>query len=351
MLSIDWVNNPSIRECFFMKKSRFLKDFDFYIEEYMYFCRSRQLRPKTMQSYEQTLRLFERWCADSEQITEPGQVREQTIRHYICDLQERGKYTFYVMDERRDTNCPDRRRDYRQSISNTTINNYLRNLRAFFSWFSEESGKPSPMQRVQLLKNDRTPQEYMEDDEVERLLRIFDKSYFSEHRDSTIILLLLDTGMRIGECLQITIDDLDMNERTIYLPAENTKGRKGRYVFFSLKTARTLHRWLRFKDRYTDSMLLFPVKAGTPLEVRSFEGNFRKYLNRSKIDKDLSPHALRNNFAKRCIMAGMDLYTLSRILGHSSVTVTEKAYLDLTDRDLRRCYQRFSPVDNMRFGK
>lgn len=94
-----------------MKKSRILKDFDFYIEEYMYFCRSRQLRPKTMQSYEQTLRLFERWCADSEQITEPGQVREQTIRHYICDLQERGKYTFYVMDERRDTNCPERRRD------------------------------------------------------------------------------------------------------------------------------------------------------------------------------------------------------------------------------------------------
>ena len=75
----------------------------------------------------------------------------------------------------------------------------------------------------------------MEDDEVERLLRIFDKSYFSEHRDSTIILLLLDLGMRIGECLKISTDDLDMNERTVYLPAENTKGRKGRYVFFSLR--------------------------------------------------------------------------------------------------------------------
>ena len=51
---------------------------------------------------------------------------------------------------------------------------------------------------------------------------------------------------------------------------------------------------------------------------------------------------------KRCLMNGMDIYTLSRILGHSSVTVTEKAYLDLNDRDLRNRYQNFSPIENMR---
>ena len=50
-------------------------------------------------------------------------------------------------------------------------------------------------------------------------------------------------------------------------------------------------------------------------------------MTRAGIDKAISPHALRNNFAKRCLMAGMDVYTLSRILGHSSVSVTEKAYL------------------------
>lgn len=47
-------------------------------------------------------------------------------------------------------------------------------------------------------------------------------------------------------------------------------------------------------------------------------------------------------------MSGMDIYTLSRILGHSSVTVTEKAYLDLTDDDLRKRYQNFSPISNMK---
>ena len=331
-----------------MKEKQQQKDFDFYIDEYMYYCRSKHLRPKTMRSYEQTLRLFERWCQEELEITEPGQVLEATVRRYICSLQERGKYTFYSIEEQTRTNCPERRRDYRQSVSTTTINNYIRNLRAFFGWYAESTMAPNPMDRIRQLKRERKPQEFMEDHEVDKLLKIFDRSHFSDHRDFTIIMLLLDTGMRLGECLKITTDDLDMDERTICLPAENTKGRRTRFVFFSVKTAKTLQRWLRFKDRYTSTKLLFPIKSGTELEIRSFESNFRKYLERAGIHKELSPHALRNDFAKRCLMAGMDLYTLSWILGHSSVTVTEQAYLDLTDRDLRHRYQNFSPIENMR---
>ena len=331
-----------------MRKTKVKKDFDYYIEEYMYNCRSRQLRPKTMQSYEQTLRLFERWCMDQEGIDDPGQVIERTIRQYICDLQDRGKYTFYAMEERMKTNCPDRRRDFRQQISNTTINNYIRNLRAFFTWFSDEEGATNPMDKIKQLKSDRVGQDFLEDNEIDKLLKFFDRSYYPEHRDFTIIVLLLDTGMRIGECLMITMDQLNMKERVITLPGENTKGRRTRSVFFSQKTARTLLRWMQFRDRYTESEYLFPVKGGTTMEIRTFEKNFRKYLLRADITKDITPHALRNNFAKRCLMAGMDLYTLSRILGHSSVTVTEKAYLDLTDRDLRHRYQQYSPIENMK---
>ena len=57
---------------------------------------------------------------------------------------------------------------------------------------------------------------------------------------------------------------------------------------------------------------------------------------------------LRNNFAKRFLMQGGDIYTLSRILGHSSVKVTEEAYLDLDTNDLRTNYQRYSPLANLK---
>ena len=74
-------------------------DFDWQINEFMVYCRSTQLREKSMASYEQALRLFERWCAEELRIFTVDKVTEPVIRKYINDLQERGKYTFYVNDQ------------------------------------------------------------------------------------------------------------------------------------------------------------------------------------------------------------------------------------------------------------
>ena len=89
--------------------------FDWQIDEYMINCRSRQLRPKTMNSYEQTLRLFERWCKEQLGIETVDKVTENVVRRYIADLQQRGKYSFYSNDKTKQINYPERRRDYRQA--------------------------------------------------------------------------------------------------------------------------------------------------------------------------------------------------------------------------------------------
>ena len=114
-----------------------------------------------------------------------------------------------------------------------------------------------------------------------------------------------------------------------------------------------LRRWLQFKDRYNTSDYVFPSNksSGTHIEVHGFETNFTKYLQRFGIPEKVSPHCLRNNFAKRCLLNGMDIYTLSKILGHSSVTVTEEAYLDLTDEDFCARYQNFSPMTKVNWHK
>lgn len=146
-------------------------------------------------------------------------------------MQERGKYSFCISDHRKLTNCPERRRDYRQPVSVTTINNYIRNLKAFFGWYEDFEGGKNPMEKIRQLTNERRPKEYLEDKEVNKLLDSFDRSYFSESRDSTVIQLILDTGMRLGECLMLSVEHLDMQERAITIPAELTKGRKRRCVF------------------------------------------------------------------------------------------------------------------------
>ena len=111
---------------------------DYLICEYMVCCQSRQLRAKTMNSYEQGLRLFERWCQEQMSIDDAAKITENIIRRYINELQERGKYTFYSNDKGKEKNYPDRRRDFRQPVSTTTINNYIRYLRAFFNWLDGE---------------------------------------------------------------------------------------------------------------------------------------------------------------------------------------------------------------------
>ena len=323
--------------------------FDWQIDEFMVYCRSRQLREKTLNSYEQTLRLFERWCRETMGIETVDKVSESVVRRYINDLQERGKYTFYSNDNKKAYNCPDRRRDFRKPVSIITINNYIRNLRVFFNWLDRDYLlKRNPMKKVQQLKVNRKAKEYIADEDFKRLVNGLDKSYFSEHRDYAMIMLMIDSGMRLGECSCLLMDDIDLSHHQFLLRGEITKGRKDRVVYFSPKTETIVRRWVQYKDRYVESDYLFPVKStGGKLEVNNFEKNFKSYLRRAGLHDTISPHCLRNNFAKRCLMSGMDIYTLSRILGHSSVTVTEQAYLDLTDDDMGKRYQHYSPVANM----
>ena len=310
-------------------------------------CHSRQLRPKTMLSYEHTLKLFSFWLQEQKKIIKIEDINEKHIREYIIDLQQRGKYT--VRASGYEKNSPENRRDYEKSVSSITINNYLRNMRAFFHWAEEtEIIGGTPMRRVKPLPEERIPKAYLENSEVKELLRSLDKSYFPDYRDYIAIMLMLDSGTRLGETLSIEMEQLDLIAKCVHLPAHKTKGRKARTVYFSSRTATEIRRWLEYKDRYCESDYLFPVKhSGGMLQTHDFEKNFRKYMKRIGMKKHVTPHTLRNNFAKRCLLAGMDIYTLSRILGHSSVEVTEKAYLDITDNDLRKNYAKFSPMEGI----
>ena len=236
-----------------------------------------------------------------------------------------------------------------KKVSLATVNNYTRNLRVYFNYMYENRLiKVNPMKKIKPTRTPRKVVGYLNDTEFSRLLKCFDLSKFHEYRDYVVTQLIFDTGMRVGECLMIR-DETDINfaERTIFLPADNTKGKKDRYVFFSIQMATELRRWLQYRDRYKDSEFCFCTIRGTQLQIRSFESNFTTYGERIG-NKDIHPHMLRNNFAKRFLLNGGDIYTLSKILGHSSVKVTEECYLDLQKEDLRQQYQKHSPLMNLR---
>ena len=109
----------------------FARDVEMFIEH----CGLKGLSMKTINSYEQTLRLFMQYM-DEQGILLTEKITHLAIQGYIKSIKERGKYT--VTTNPNSGNYPDRRVDFGKRVSDVTINNYLRNLRVFFNWCVEE---------------------------------------------------------------------------------------------------------------------------------------------------------------------------------------------------------------------
>lgn len=319
------------------------------IIDYLEYCNIKNLRPKTIKSYHQTLMLFSKYLEEELNITDVDKIKKEHVEEYITFTKERGKYSFSSSEESINKANLDKRQDIGKEISDVTINGYIRNIKAFFTYAEENNiVKKTNIDSVKFLKNTRKAKDQLTDDEYKKLIKSLDLSKFHEFRDYTIINLIFDTGMRLSETLELTIYNVDFSRCTIQLSGDITKGRKDRVVFFSRNMKNILQRWIKFKDVIQDSDLLFPTqRTNRKIEPCNFERNFRGYVARAKINKQVTPHVLRNNFARRFLLNNGSIYVLSKILGHSSVTVTEKAYLDVTNEDLRKKYNKYSPLENL----
>ena len=171
-----------------------IRDVEMFIEH----CENKGLATKTIGSYEQTLRLLMLYL-DEQGITQTEKITHTVIQNYVKQIKERGKYT--VTSNPNSGNYQERRLDFGKKVSDVTINNYLRNMSAFFGWCVEEDLiLRSPVKRGDYIKVERRPLEFVSDEDFRKLLRNMNTASFSEYRDSIIIQLLLDTGMRVNEC-------------------------------------------------------------------------------------------------------------------------------------------------------
>ena len=320
------------------------------IQDFLDYCNYKNLSIKTIKSYNQTLILFMRYLEEENDITDINKITKDTVQEYITFTKDRGKYSFVASTDGMVKANIDKRSDIGEKVSDSTLNNYLRNIKVFFNWLEENQMiRQNTVSKCKFVKTERKAKGQLSDSEFTKLIKSIDITKMHEYRDFIICNLIMDSGMRLNETLNLTINDVDFRRRTILIPSEINKGRRDRVVYYSQTMAKLLQRWLRFKDAIQSTELLFPTqRTNGLLSVSNFERNFRIYLKRANINKSITPHGLRNNFARRFLLASNDIHTLSKIWGHSSVTVTEKAYLDLMDEDFRKKYQRFSPLENMR---
>lgn len=172
------------------------------IEMFIEHCGLKGLSTKTINSYEQTLRLFMQYM-DEQGILQTEKITHLAIQCYIKNIKERGKYT--VTTNPNSGNYQDHRVDFGKRVSDVTINNYLRNLRVFFNWcVEEELILRSPVKKGDFVKVERRPLEFVSDEDFKRLLKSIEKE-----RDEV---LRLSRGISAHLRAANTISPVNMSE-------------------------------------------------------------------------------------------------------------------------------------------
>lgn len=166
-------------------------------------------------------------------------------------------------------------------------------------------------------------------------------------RDRALILLLLRTGMRIGELLSARIDDVDLRQQKILI-YQSEKNSVGRVVYYSEDAQQALLAWLKIRDRFKDRLFYGQNKKSQSLGYGAARMMFNKYLHRAGLENSgYTLHCLRHTFATELLNARMPLECLRVLLGHTNLEVTRR-YARLSDKTREDEY--FSAMESILKG-
>jgi len=164
-------------------------------------------------------------------------------------------------------------------------------------------------------------------------------------RDRAIVLMLLDTGIRAQELCDLRIEDIDMNSGAIQV--RSGKGNKGRTVFLGATAKEALWRYLSKRQDVRPDDPLFATNRRGHMDRSALRRMLAAAGKRAEIPEPIGPHRLRHTFAINYLRNGGDVFTLQRLLGHSSMEMVRR-YLLIAQVDVAESHRRASPVDNWR---
>lgn len=226
-----------------------------------------------------------------------------------------------------------------------TLKAYHRVLDAFFRWLiNEERLQATPMKRVPKPKLPQEQVKPLTPEELGRLLAQPDRTTFTGIRDVALIAFLSDTGLRISEAISVRIEHIDPKQRAI---AVTGKGGKGRTVFYGEAVGTLLNAYLQHRVEVEPTELLFVSSLGEPLCRFSLTKRIRDYGRKAGITgKRVSAHTLRHTFGVSWCVNGGDAFSLQRLLGHTTPTMTAR-YVNFASGDLARLHRTLSPMDHL----
>lgn len=231
----------------------------------------------------------------------------------------------------------------RRKLARATVARHLSALRSFFKWLVREKAvEANPARAVATPKRERHLPAVLQTSDVALLIEQPDTTVPLGIRDAAWLELLYASGLRIGELVGIDIDDIELRARLVKV---HGKGSKERIVPFGTSAEKAVRAWLAVRGdlvRDPEEQALFLNYRGQRITMRSIRRLFDGYLRAAALRAGTSPHTLRHSFATHLLNAGADLRGIQELLGHASLSTTQK-YTHLNDWQLIAVYKKAHP--------
>ena len=271
----------------------------------------------TLTFYKQQLGHFLKYC-ESQLITSLEEITPNVIRQFLLWHQETGH-------------------------NPGGLHATFRTVRVFLLWYESEAepeGWKNPIRKVKAPKVSNEPLSPVDAEDVAALLKTCNTNSFLDYRDKALILFLLDTGARAREVLGVNIQDTNPISGEILI--HHGKGGKSRTVFIGKASRKSMRGYL--KHRLDDYPALWISEEGEQLEYGGLRGILQRRAKQAGI-KAPSLHSFRRAFAINMLRAGVDVFSLQKLMGHADLQVLRR-YLAQTTEDIAQAHRIGSPVDN-----
>lgn len=219
----------------------------------------------------------------------------------------------------------------------------LSSLRSFFKfWMRQKMMTQNPAKAVATPKIPKRIPRFLSEEEAATLLHVPMGATFQEKRDRAILELFYSSGLRVSELVGVNVGDIDLATGMVRVLG---KGRKERLVPVGRPAVDSIQDYMKARNQVTQggpNGPLFINRQGGRLTVRSVERQVKKYLQLSGIQKKVTPHMLRHSFATHMLNHGADLRGIQELLGHSSLSTTQR-YTHVTIDQLMEVYDKSHP--------
>jgi site-specific recombinase XerD len=288
-----------------------------FVEQYLRVMYRRNCRPNTVRQAATTLKLFLTFLRHLGRVA-LEQLKRQDIEAFVEHEQDRG-------------------------LKPNSVRTRLCGVYAFVRFLIEQKvvGYELMERKLRLKLPDRLPRA-IDPQDLSLLISVIDTP-----RDRALVLLLLRTGMRIGELLNTRIDDVDLRQQKILI-YQSDKTSVGRVVYYGEDAQQALLDWLKARDPFKDRLFYGQGKKSQSLGYGAAREMFNKYLHKADLQySGYTLHCLRHTFATELLNARMPLECLRVLLGHTSLEVTRR-YARLSDKTREEEY--FSAMQSILKG-